>query len=119
MNAPITITATVAAWVSTGYSQKELMRHIERGDAVRAVSTLVTWGGTDEKEFGGDYIRVGEADVTVRLIPKDEQVRAMVQTLQAQLEKNRAEWLERQQAILAEISKLSALEHNGSVYESA
>ena len=111
MNAPITITATVACWVSSGYSQKQLMHHLERGDAVRAISALVTWGSPDEKTFTENYVRVGEADVTVRLIPKDEQVRAMVQTLQAQLEKNRAEWLERQQAILAEISKLEALEY--------
>jgi hypothetical protein len=111
---PITITATLAAWVSKGYSQRDLMDCVERGDGVGAVNALTIYGSPDKKEFS-EYIRVGEADVTVRLIPKDEQTKRMVQALQAQLDEERISWHARQQAILAEISKLQALTFDGTV----
>lgn len=110
MNKPITITATVACWVSKGYSQRELMQAVEHGDNLEAINALSIYGAPDRKEFG-EYIRVGDADITVRLIPKDEQTKLMVQALQRQLAEERVKWHERQQAILAEISKLSALEY--------
>lgn len=111
---PITITATVAAWVSKGYGQRDLMDQVQRGDAVGAAGTLMFYGAPSKEKFS-DYIRVGEADVTVRLIPKDEQTRLMVQALQAQLNEERSKWHARQQAILAEISKLQALEFTETV----
>jgi hypothetical protein len=48
--------------------------------------------------------------VTVRLIPKDQQTRLAVQALEAQLAEERVKWHQRQEAILAEINKLQALE---------
>jgi hypothetical protein len=110
MNKPITITATLAAWISTGHQQRELRSALERGDNIRALSTLSFYGGPDRKDFA-DCIRMGEADITVRLIPKDEQTKLMVRALQAQLAEERVKWHQRQEAILAEISKLSALEY--------
>ena len=114
MNKPITITATVAAWVSTGYGQRDLMSSSEEGNAVGAVTTLAFFGSPEREKFG-DYLRVGEADITVRLIQKDEQTRLMVQALQAQLTEERIKWHQRQEAILAEISKLQALEFTETV----
>lgn len=108
---PITITATVAVWISKGYSHQNLLDYLEQGDARRAASTLVYYGSPDMEKFGESYIRMGEADITVRLIPKDEQTRLMVQALQKQLAEERVKWHQRQEAILAEISKLSALEY--------
>jgi hypothetical protein len=112
MNEPITITATVAAWVSSGYTQRDLMAAIEVGDSVAAINAL-TFCETSEEDFG-DFLRVGEAEVTVTLIPRNEQAALMVKALQDKLEEERGKWLERQQAILNEISKLQALTYEAA-----
>ena len=113
MNEPITITATVAAWVSSGYNQRDLMAAIEVGDSVAAINALALFGETSKEEFG-DFLRVGEAEVTVTLIPRNEQAALMVKALQDKLEEERGKWLERQQAILNEISKLQALTYEAA-----
>lgn len=105
---PITITATVAAWAMKGHSHNELLRSMENGNSISAISALQFYGPTNKETFS-DCIRVGEADITVRLFPKDEQTRLAVQALQAQLSEERVKWHQRQEAILAEISKLTAL----------
>lgn len=112
MNAqPITITATLAAWVSPGYQQRDLLACLEKGDSVRAMNALSFYGTPERNEFA-DCVRIGEADVTVRLIPRDEQTRLVVQALEKQLNEERVKWHERQQAILDEISKLQCLEYS-------
>jgi hypothetical protein len=116
MSKPITITATVACWLSK-HNQRSFTDAVERGDGVRTVGLTILYGSPDKKEFGSDYIRIGEADVTIRLIPKDEQTRLMVQALQTQLAEERVKWHQRQEAILAEISKLQALTFDGVVTE--
>lgn len=109
MNKPITITATVAAWVTPGYQQRELMRAVEKRNGVTAVNAVALWGPPEATEFGSDYTRIGEAEVTLRLLPRDEQTRLAVTALQRKLEEERAAWLTRQQQILEEISKLQAI----------
>jgi hypothetical protein len=109
MSKPIEITATVAVWLPN-YSRRDFQSILERGNSLRIIDALQFYGPPDKKDFS-DYVRVGEADITVRLIPKDEQTRLMVQALQKQLTEERVKWHERQEAILAEISKLSALEY--------
>jgi hypothetical protein len=112
MNAqPITITATVACWVSRdAYSLRNLRESMEKGDSITTVETLAFYGKPDRETFG-EWVRAGEADVTVRLLPKDEQTRMAVQMLQNQLAEERVKWHQRQEAILAEINKLQALEY--------
>lgn len=110
MSKPLTITATVAAWLPS-YSRRDFQATLEGGNPIRILNALQFYGSTDKTDFS-DYMRVGEADITVRLISKDEQTRLMVQALQAQLAEERVKWHERQEAILAEISKLSALEYS-------
>jgi hypothetical protein len=114
MQQPIEIKATVAAWVSAGYNQKDLLAAIEGGNKVAAINAAALWGSPDQEHFG-DYIRIGEADVTLRLVPRDQQVRMAVQALQRQLDDDRAKWLQRQQHILAEISKLQAISYDEAV----
>ena len=111
MNAqPITVTATVACWVSKDvYSLRRLRESVEQGDSIETVEALAFYGKPDRTEFG-EWVRAGEADVIVRLIPSDEQTRLAVQWLQAQLTEERVKWHQRQEAILAEINKLQALE---------
>jgi hypothetical protein len=112
MNAqPITITATVACWISKdSYSLRRLGEGVDEGDGVEVVEALAFYGKPDRVEFG-EWVRAGEADVTVRLIPKDQQTRLAVQALEAQLAEERVKWHQRQEAILAEIHKLQAIEY--------
>lgn len=114
MSEPITITATVACWLCPdAYKPHELTQTLQSGSAVQVVNMVSFYGAADRKEFAG-YIRVGEADVTLRLLPQDEQTRLAVQSLQAELEKVRAAWLKRQQEILADIAKLQALTYEAA-----
>ena len=112
MNAqPITVTATVACWVSKdAYSLRNLRESMETGDSIAAVEALAFYGAPDREKFG-EWVRAGDADVTLRLMPRDEQTRLAVQALEAQLSEERAKWSQRQEAILAEINKLQALEY--------
>jgi hypothetical protein len=109
MAKPITITTTTACWVSKD-NMRNLIGRIERGDAGGVVTSTFLYGPPERKTFA-DYVRVGEADVTFRLLEKGEQTKLMVGALQAQLAEERLKWHARQEAILAEISKLSAIEY--------
>ena len=111
MDKQITITATVAVWTSKdAYSQTRMRDAVEQGDGVEAVNSVVFYGSPEREAFC-EWVRVGEADVTMRLVPRDEQTRNAVQALQAQLAEERVKWHERQEAILAEISKLQAISY--------
>ena len=107
MNQAIEIKATVACW-ARDYSLRELRDNTANNRSLGVVNSLAFYGKPETEKFS-DWIRVGEADVTVRLMPKDEQTRQAVQALQAKLAEERVKWHQRQQAILAEISKLQAL----------
>lgn len=106
---PVTITATLAAWLPSYQKPHELAAAIDKGDMVRAAGMLWLYGAPGEKRDFSDHVLVGEADVTVRLIPRDEQVRMAVDALQQQLEQARAAFHAKQQEILAEINKLQAI----------
>jgi hypothetical protein len=111
MNEPVTVTATVAVWLhTTEYSGRpqDLTAYLEKGDAVSAINMLSFYGPTTKQTFS-DCTRIGEADITMRLISRDEQTRLALTALQAQLEKLRSAYMQRQQEILAQISKLQAL----------
>lgn len=108
---PLTITATVAAWMSKHENPMRILDAIERDDTLDAIHAIAFYGAADRKTFG-DWIRVGEADVTVRLLPRDEQVRAAMAGLQAELDRTRAEWMTKQQEILERISKLQAITYD-------
>ena len=111
MNEPITITATVAVWLSNseyGYKPSDLMRALERGNAVEAVNMLSFYGPATKEKFS-DCTRVGEADITIRLISRDEQTRLALADLNDKLQKLRPASQQRQAEILAQISKLQAL----------
>ena len=108
MSEPITITAEVPAYLNPYRMPHELMAALENGEAESAVAMLSYWSHANPPK---DYTRVGDATITLRLMPQDEQVRMAVEALQRKLDEERAEWLKRQQAILAQISKLQALSY--------
>lgn len=109
MNEPIAFSATVACWIGK-HSYRDLLDVMQGTNATSVINKLALYGSPEMTSFS-DYIRVGEADVTVRLFPKDEHSRRMVKALQEQLNEERIKWHERQEAILAEISKWSAIEY--------
>jgi hypothetical protein len=110
MSKTMTITATMAVWMNDYHTPAELLQHIERGDNVAAVGILSLYGPPDRKTFC-DYTRMGEADVTLRLLPRDEQTKLAVQKLNQKLEDLRSRYMEAQSQILAQISKLQAIEY--------
>lgn len=108
MNAPITITATLPAWITSTRSVDRILGYVQSGKHQQAAADMFFCSGDMDK--GSDpWVRVGEADITVRLVSKDTLVQNQLQTLQAELDHARAEWLTKQQQLLERISNLQAL----------
>lgn len=108
MNAPITITATLPAWITSTKSVDRVLGYIESGQPQEAVANFFYCRGDMDK--GSDpWVRVGEADITVHIQSRDELVTNQLQTLKNELDAGRAEWLTRQQGILDRINKLQAI----------
>jgi hypothetical protein len=114
MSEPITITATVAAWLPAYHKPHELLAAVRAGQYTSAINKMGFYGEPGQGSFG-DWVRVGEADITVRLIPENEQVALAVKQLQAELEKTRTAWLERQRQILEQIQNLQAITFDAEV----
>lgn len=110
MSEPVTIKATVAAWLA--HNENPIL--LSERKPVEVIGMLALYGDPSKKEFGS-WVRVGEAEVTLRLIPRDEQVRLAVVALQKKLDEERALWLQKQAEILAALGKLQSLEFNGTV----
>jgi hypothetical protein len=108
MNNPITITATLPAWVTSSRRVSAMLDAVKDGKHQAAAEDMYFTASEMDK---GDspWTRVGEADVTVRLFSRDELVTSQLRTLQNELDHARAEWLTKQQALLEQISKLQAL----------
>jgi hypothetical protein len=113
MNDPITITVTRAAWLSQYHSPDELMQAVEGGAAGRVVDMVSIYGAPDKQEWAG-YTRVGEAEVTLHLLPRDQQAALAVAALNRKLQELRAAYLAKQQEIMEQISKLQAITHEVS-----
>lgn len=108
MKAPITLIATLPAWITSTKSVDRILRYIEEGQHQVAMASMYFCDGNMDK--GTDpWVRVGEADITVRLHSKDELVSSQLAALQQELSAARAEWLTKQQQILEQISNLQAL----------
>jgi hypothetical protein len=110
--APLSFTVEMACWLMDFDKPTTLLDLVKHGKYVAAGNLLSFYGSADTQKFG-KYLRVGTVQMTVNLAPEDEQVAMAVTSLRAQLEQARAEWLTKQQAILAEISKLQALPFEG------
>lgn len=110
MSNPIVITGTVAAWLYSFNSPADLLAAVEKGNTQAVLGMISYYGSPDQKSFG-DHVRVGEADVTLRLFPRDEQTRMAVEALKAKADKLRAAYLTAQQDIYEQIQKLSAIDY--------
>lgn len=109
MSEPITITATTNAWLTSWRQPMDLMAALERGDSGDAVDMIQFARGDHMGKCENAWTLVGEAEITVHLVPRDEQARKCVEVLNAKLAELRTKYHEQQQAILAQISKLQAI----------
>jgi hypothetical protein len=108
VNNPITITATLPAWVTSGRSVSRVLDYVKDGKQQTAAEAM--FFTSSEMDKGSEpWTRVGEADLSIRLFSRDDLVTSQLHTLKKQLDHARAEWLTKQQALLEQISKLQAL----------
>jgi hypothetical protein len=108
MSKQIKITAIVGAYLT---SQKNIAHLVEacedhemHRDLVGSILTYSAW------DMSKTWAKVGEAEITVTLASKDEQVAAAITALRGQLDLERAKFLQTQSEILERINKLQALE---------
>lgn len=103
MSKPITITATVPAYLMPHYRATTLLERVRSGEP--CTDMLCFWTFAPPK----DYTRVGEAQITIELGTDDELVQAQIQTLKAEIDQARALFVQKQRECLEQIQKLSAL----------
>lgn len=103
MTKPITITATVPAYLMPHNSVHALLERVRAGKP--CVDMLAFW----TFHPGKDYTHVGDAQITVELGSEDQLVAAQIQALKAAIDEARTEFMRKQQALLDQIQKLSAL----------
>jgi hypothetical protein len=98
-------TGKTFAWISSDWkSYAELLEMT--GDGDRAVDYL----SYSAHDMGGSgWIKVGEAKVTVELLPQDEMHASQLDALNKKLAAIRADNQQRENFILDQISKLQAL----------
>lgn len=107
----IRITATVPAWLPSYRNPVELLDTIQDGQPVDAIQ-MIAFAPVDMS--GSGWVQVGSADVTLTIASRDEAIAQAVSVLNAKLQEERAESQRRQQAILAQISKLQALTYEAA-----
>lgn len=98
--------AKMKAWSSSDYMMGRLLDSIKSGDA-EGVANALSYTNAEMESCG--YVLVGEATIEVSILPVEDLQHQQLATLQAELQRERAESMERQNAILDRISKLQAL----------
>jgi len=108
MNESIKVTGTVRAWLtSTSEDFGYLLSQVKENPG-NVVSQL-GFSAHDMDKGSYPWTEIGTAEITVTLLPKDAVANAQVRTLQAELQKERADSMRRQNAILDRIGKLQSL----------
>lgn len=103
MSAPVTI----KAWVTSDWAMESLLEGIESGDMTKAVGHLIFTHSDMSKH--PSWVHVGSAQITVDIMPVEQLQHSQLATLQAELQKERADSQVRQNLILERISKLQAI----------
>jgi hypothetical protein len=106
MTTPLTITATLKAWSTGDYCYRNLMDALRENKHQDAAEQMVYSNASMD---GDGWAYIGDAEITVHLQPRDDITARQVAALQQELDKARAEWMTKQQAILERINKLQAL----------
>jgi len=108
MNTPRPSQATRGVWLPPHNNLSDVAHYLEKGNTDLALSLLSIVGPASWETFS-DYIRIGDAEVTFTLRPRDEQAALAVMQLRDKLDKLREAYAEAQREILAQISKYEAL----------
>lgn len=102
-------TGTTKVWLSSSHkSIQELEALVRNGETGRAVNYLST-ADSDMSSVG--WVQVGTASITVKLLDTSTVVEHQVAALKKELQEVRAEAQMKENAILARISKLQAIEY--------
>ena len=104
------IETTQTAYLSSAYDLGRFMDDLSKGNTNEAASRA-TYAEWDMSDSG--WTKVGVAHITIELLDAKEIKNEQLASLQAQLQKERADSQVRQNAILDQISKLQALEWEG------
>lgn len=105
MKKTITIEATVPAYLMPHHRVTTLLERARTGKP--CTDMISYWTFQPPKE----YTRIGEAHIVIELGTEDEMVQAQIAALKSEIDAARAAFHEKQQKILEEISKLSAIEY--------
>lgn len=110
MNAPITVTATLAAWATSQHNVERILDYLAKGDQ-RGAADAMCFSDIDTPMDQGSnpWTRMGEAQVTITVHSRDALVANQLRSLQAELDAARAQWLTTQKQILERIGKLQAI----------
>lgn len=111
MNTPITISATVPAYLMPHHRVTTMLQRVREGKPCTDMLCFWTFAP------GKDYTRVGDAQITIELGTEDTLVAAQIQALKAEIDQARAAFLEKQRECLEQISKLSALTNEVVIVE--
>lgn len=104
------IKGTIDAWIASDGHMQDFMDGMRDNNQKVAVDALV-YACADMSD---SWVKAGVATITVELLPVDQLQHQQLAALRAQLEHERAQSMIRQNAIMDRISKLQALEFNGS-----
>lgn len=110
MNNAIQISATTTAWLASWRSVDDLMDGLKNGDYQKIVDYL-SYASWDMARGENPYTEIGQATITVSIMPRDQLAAAQVKALKKELENERAKFMERQAEILEQINKLQAIEY--------
>ena len=107
---PIKVKATTTAWTTGDYGMGRLLRAMEAGDQQKA-GEAVSFSRHDMSSEG--WVKIGPVTFEIEISPIEELQSQQLATLVAQLEKERADSMVRQNALTDKISKLQALSYSG------
>lgn len=116
MSSPTVLRAKIPAWLTATRGPDDLL-----GDPVDAVQTLCLFqpGSSREHWQSMGYVYVGEADVTVELVPTADMVGEKIKSLRAQQEAVMVKAQAESIAIEGAIQKLLAIEMSPAPEEAA
>lgn len=107
------IETTIGAWATSEYAMSAFLDCLAAGKGTLAANLLHST--PHDMTGAAGWVKVGTAHITIELLDAKEIQNEQLASLQAQLQKERADSQMRQNAILDRISKLQALEWEGGV----
>lgn len=115
MKKPITITATLPAWLPYFHSIEAFVAALSKSD--NRAADMLYFSANDLGKGDNPYTLVGDAVIAVTIQPRDEITGNRVKALQAQLEAVQQESQRKQAIIREQISNLLALTNDVEAVE--